>query len=178
MTSSGSDHEMRDAPYYRPCVGAVLFNHEGLVWIGKRVSDSNDSLDYAWQMPQGGIDVGEEPKVAVMRELEEETGTDNADIIRESAHWFSYDLPQHLLGNTRKGSFKASFKGQTQKWFALRFKGTDSQFNLSQHEKPEFSEWRWVRLKEVPELIVPFKSDVYKSVVAEFRDIPERIANE
>lgn len=161
-------------PYYRPCVGVVLFNPAGLVWVGKRISDPGNSLAYAWQMPQGGIDAGEDPKRAVFRELLEETGTDKAEIVQESADWLSYDLPEQYTKSNRKGLFR----GQKQKWFAMRFMGTDSEFDLNLHEKPEFSEWRWARFEKVPELIVPFKRDVYKSVVAEFKDLPERIANE
>ncbi|NQW00324.1 MAG: RNA pyrophosphohydrolase [Rhodospirillales bacterium] len=159
--------------YYRPCVGAMLFNDQGLVWVGKRISEGND-LDYAWQMPQGGIDAGEPPRKAVLRELLEETGTANARIVRESAQWFSYDLPENLLRN----SPKSTFRGQIQKWFALRFNGEDYEFRLDTHDKPEFSTWAWVNLEEVPELIVPFKRDVYKNVVEEFKDLPERIINE
>ncbi len=176
MPSSSSNNRKRggEPPYYRPCVGAVLFNPQGLVWVGKRISEPGNTLDYAWQMPQGGIDVGEDPRLAVFRELLEETGTDRAEIVRESVDWLRYDLPEQYTKSTRKGQFR----GQTQKWFALRYNGTDSEFNLNFHEKPEFSEWRWTRLEAVPELIVPFKRDVYKSVVAEFEDLPERIANE
>ena len=172
MTSSKSNSS--ETAFYRPCVGAVLFNDQGRVWLGKRIEKQNKFLNYAWQMPQGGIDAGEDPADAVMRELMEETGADHAEIIMESAHWFDYDLSEKLLRNTNKGHFK----GQTQKWFALRFKGSDNDFDLNTHEKPEFSEWRWADLNEVPDLIVPFKRDVYKNVVNEFKDIPERIANE
>ena len=161
-------------PYYRPCVGVALFNDQGCVWVGKRISEPGNDLHYAWQMPQGGIDTGEDPKIAVFREMQEETGTSNASLIRESAHWFHYDLPDHLL----RSSDRNKFRGQTQKWFALRFTGSDSEFRLDTHAKPEFSTWRWVSLHEVPELIVPFKRDVYKKVVEEFKDLPERIVNE
>lgn len=167
MASDGSD-------YYRPCVGAVLFNDQGLVWVGKRIGEPTGDFEYAWQMPQGGIDVGEDPKVAVKRELMEETGTDQSEILRESMKWYNYDVPGSGFRKNRYGNFR----GQTQKWFALRFKGTDSDFKLDLHEKPEFSTWKWVALEEVPELIVPFKRDVYKKVVEEFYDLPERIANE
>lgn len=161
-----------DEPYYRPCVGAVLFNSEGLVWIGKRAAEPSDMLDYAWQMPQGGIDAGETPEVAVLRELKEETGSDNAEIIGECRSWLNYDLPDSLLRKRRNGLFR----GQTQKWFALRFKGDDSEFDLDGHDRPEFSAWRWERLEAVPELIVPFKRGVYKQVVDEFEGISAQIA--
>ena len=109
-----------------------------------------------------------------MRELLEETGTNRAQIYRKSVQWLNYDSPNKLLKNTRN----VNFKGQTQKWFALRFNGEDSDFNLNIDKKPEFSEWRWTNLYEVIDLIVPFKRDVYVCVVKEFKDIPERIANE
>ena len=116
-----------DNRYYRQCVGAVLFNKQGQVWLGKRIEEKNKFRRYAWQMPQGGIDPGEDPSVAVMRELMEETGTDRAQIYRSSVHWFNYDLPKKLMRNDHNGGFK----GQTQKWFALRFNGSDSDFNLA-----------------------------------------------
>jgi putative (di)nucleoside polyphosphate hydrolase len=152
----------------------MLFNKQGKVWLGKRIEEPNKFQNYAWQMPQGGIDLGEEPADAVMRELLEETGTDRAQIYRRSVHWFNYDLPKSLLREDQEWNFK----GQTQKWFALRFNGSDKDFNLNTHEKPEFSEWCWVNLNNVADLIVPFKRDVYMNVVDEFKDIPERIANE
>lgn len=173
-TPSNSPDSEQGPVYYRPCVGVALFNDEGRVWVGKRISEPGSNIKFAWQMPQGGIDKGEDPKVAVLRELHEETGTKNAVIIRESSKWFSYDLPTNMRNMSKRGVFR----GQTQKWFALRFKGNDSDFKLDTHEKPEFSSWKWVRLEEVPELIVPFKRDVYINVVEEFKDLPERVANE
>ncbi len=176
MSDSISPNDQPNSPqdFYRPCVGIALFNDEGLVWVGKRVSDPGIKMRFAWQMPQGGIDSGESPEVAAMRELEEETGTQNAIIIREATKWFSYDLPQSMRNTSKKGVFR----GQTQKWFALRFTGKDSEFRLDTHDKPEFSSWKWVSLDEVPELIVPFKRNVYIDVVKEFKDLPERIADE
>ena len=169
-----SDTPQKGSGFYRPCVGAVLFNPRGLVWVGKRISEPSSDFEYAWQMPQGGIDDGEDPRDAVIRELLEETGSDNSEILRESQSWLSYDLPHPL----QRKSAKRKLRGQTQKWFALRFTGNDSEFNLNLHEKPEFSTWKWVALTEVPELIVPFKRDVYKKVVEEFKDLPERISSE
>ena len=163
-----------DSVYYRPCVGAMLFNKKGQVWLGKRIEEPNKFRSYVWQMPQGGIDLGEDPADAVIRELMEETGTDKAQIYRKSDHWFNYDLPKKLLRNGRI----RNYKGQTQKWFALRFRGLDSDFNLNVHEKPEFSEWRWASLNDITDLIVPFKREVYMKVVNEFKDIPKRIVNE
>lgn len=171
---NNSPTEFDQPTYYRPCVGAVLFNDQGLVWVGKRIAEPRSDLEYAWQMPQGGIDTGETPDIAVKRELLEETGANHSEILRESENWLHYDVPPHLFRKTGKGGFR----GQTQKWFALRFLGNDSEFQLDIHEKPEFSAWKWVNLEEVPELIVPFKRDVYIKVVEEFRDLPERIANE
>ena len=160
--------------YYRRCVGAMLFNKQGHVWLGKRNEVPNKFQSYAWQMPQGGIDLGENPADAVMRELMEETGTDNAEIYRTSAHWYNYDLPKDFL----KSNKNINFKGQTQKWFALYFNGSDSDFNLNTQKKPEFSEWCWASLNDITNLIVPFKRDVYINVVNEFKDIPEKISNE
>ena len=163
-----------DTEYYRKCVGAALFNDRGQVWLGKRIDEKSKFRRYAWQMPQGGIDLGEDPADAVMRELMEETGTDKAQIYRSSVNWFNYDLPKNQQRNDHYGNFK----GQTQKWFALRFNGSDNDFNLNTYEKPEFSEWRWASLNDIADLIVPFKRDVYVNVVNEFKDIPERIVNE
>ena len=145
-----------DLPY-RPCVGIMLLNREGKVFVGKRI----DQTVEAWQMPQGGIDKGETPKEAVLRELLEEVGTAKADIIAELDDWITYDLPEHLIGV----AFHGKYKGQKQKWFALRFTGSDGDIDLTAHE-PEFSAFRWVDLKELPELIVPFKRETYKQVIA------------
>jgi putative (di)nucleoside polyphosphate hydrolase len=145
-----------DLPY-RPCVGIMLFNHEGKVFVGKRI----DQTVEGWQMPQGGIDKGEEPRDAALRELMEEAGTNKAQIIGEMAAWVTYDLPAHLIGV----AFHGKYKGQKQKWFALRFTGTDADIDLTAHE-PEFSDFRWVTLEELPELIVPFKRETYRTVVA------------
>src|ERR1700759_1776965 len=145
-----------DLPY-RPCVGIMLFNADGKVFVGKRI----DQTVEGWQMPQGGIDKGEAPREAALRELLEEVGTDKAAIIGEMEGWVTYDLPEHLIGV----AFKGKYKGQKQKWFALRFTGTDSDIDLTRHE-PEFSAFRWVSLEELPTLIVPFKRETYKAVIA------------
>ena len=159
-----------DLPY-RPCVGAVLFNRDGLVWIGKRIPKSGDNFVDAWQMPQGGIDKGEDPADAEIRELREETGIDAAEIIAETDGWLTYELPDHLRGI----SWGGKYRGQKQKWFGLQYSGEDLDFDLDTYDTPEFSSWRWVRLEEVLDLIVPFKHDVYKQLVAEFRHLPERV---
>lgn len=154
---------------YRRGVGAVLFNTAGLVFAGRRRGVYSE----AWQMPQGGIDEGESPDQAVLRELEEETGTDKAKIITESRDWLTYDLPDDRIGIAWGGKYR----GQTLKWFALEFTGLDRDIDINAHEKPEFSEWRWVALDELPGLIVPFKRRLYDDILAEFHDLPEKIAS-
>jgi putative (di)nucleoside polyphosphate hydrolase len=144
-----------DLPY-RPCVGIMLFNQDGKVFVGKRI----DQTVEGWQMPQGGIDKGEEPKQAVLRELREEVGTDKAEILGEMEDWVTYDLPKHLIGV----AFHGRYRGQKQKWFALRFTGQDADIDLTAHE-PEFADYKWVELKELPDLIVPFKRDTYRQVI-------------
>ena len=156
---------------YRRGVGAVLFNADGLVWIGRRISKPRQDIQNYWQMPQGGIDDEETPAAAVLRELREETGTDQAYIIGETANWLTYDLPTHLQGKVWKGSFR----GQAQKWFALKFSGIDADFDLSRHEHPEFDAWRWAELESLPELIVPFKKKIYESVVDAFAEFPMKV---
>jgi putative (di)nucleoside polyphosphate hydrolase len=160
-----------DLPY-RPCVGIMLVNSEGKIWIGDRIGYSDDSHDTAWQMPQGGIDEGEEPVQAALRELKEEVGTDKAEIIQESQHWYNYDLPREILGKALKGKFR----GQTQRWFLLQFTGKDSDIDIAADAHQEFSEWRWAGIEELAGLIVPFKREVYAQVVAEFRDTVRGIA--
>ena len=144
---------------YRLGVGLVLFNAEGLVWAGRRIDQKGD----AWQMPQGGIDDGETPEEAVLRELEEEIGTGKAEIIAESGDWLTYELPPELVGVAWKGRYR----GQKQKWFALRFTGQDSDIRIDT-EHPEFAEWRWVEFERLIELIVPFKRELYQQITAEF----------
>ena len=154
---------------YRPCVGVMLLNRQGLVWVGRRFQKQNDDgVGYWWQMPQGGIDEGENPRVAAKRELQEETAVHSAEIIAEAPGWYNYDLPEHLIGK----SWKGKYRGQTQKWFALRFTGDDSEVNLaSPGHKQEFDQWRWVRMDEVIDAIVPFKKPVYEQVVKAFRHL-------
>lgn len=152
---------------YRKGVGLVLFNAAGLVFTARRI----DTREIAWQFPQGGIDDGEDPATAAMRELEEEIGTAKADIIGESRGWISYDLPADLADKVWHGRFR----GQSQKWFALRFLGDESDIDIAT-EHPEFSEWRWMRLEAVPPLIVPFKRALYDQVAAEFAPLAARLA--
>lgn len=151
---------------YRPCVGLALFNRGGLVFAARRIDTPGD----AWQMPQGGIDDGETPRQAALRELEEEIGTAQAEIVAESADWVRYDLPPELVGKVWNGRYR----GQCQKWFALRFTGADSDIDIvTKH--PEFCDWRWLPLAELPRRIVPFKRAVYDQVAAEFAPLPELI---
>lgn len=154
---------------YRPCVGLMVLNRRGEVWVGRRVNSPNQGPYSAfWQMPQGGIDKGETPAEAAIRELHEETGIRSATIIAESQHWHPYDLPPELLGRIWDGKYR----GQMQRWFALRFTGSESEINIDppDHER-EFAEWRWASMAELPRLIVPFKRDVYSKVIEEFRHL-------
>lgn len=153
----------KKASAYRPCVGIMLFNAKGEVFVAQRI----DSPGPAWQMPQGGIDPGESPAEAAMRELGEEIGTANAEITGELEDWIDYDLPDHLIGKLWGGKYR----GQTQKWFAMRFLGTDDDINLDT-EEPEFSSWRWVSAEELPALAVPFKRHIYGRLVEAFAAKP------
>jgi putative (di)nucleoside polyphosphate hydrolase len=154
---------------YRPCVGLMLLNRQGQVFVAQRV----DVRGAAWQMPQGGIDRGEQPHDAALRELNEEIGTGAAEILAESRTWHSYDLPHHLVPKVWGGKYR----GQTQKWFALLFTGRDADIDLDAHD-PEFQAWCWADLERLPDMIVPFKRDDYDKVIAEFRPIVDRVRAE
>lgn len=163
-----------DLPY-RPCVGIMVLNKEGLAWAGHRIVVPRDELDGAehlWQMPQGGIDGGEDPYMAALRELYEETGMRSVTVLAEAPDWIQYDLPPHLVGIALKGKYR----GQRQKWFAFRFEGDDSEIAINpppgDHE-PEFDRWAWKPMDELPGLIVPFKRGVYEQVVSAFRHLAE-----
>ena len=151
---------------YRPCVGAMLINRQGLVWIGRRfMKDNDEGKGLWWQMPQGGIDPGEDARVAVLRELHEETGIRSAEVIAEAPGWFTYDVPAHLVGKAWGGRYR----GQTQKWFALRFSGEDAEIDLKPPgHKQEFDAWRWDTAAAALEVIVPFKRAVYIEVFKAF----------
>lgn len=152
---------------YRPCVGVMVINRDGLIWSGRRV----DNPDDAWQMPQGGIDKGEAPRDAALRELEEETSipSDQAVILGEMDDWIPYELPIELVPKLWNGRFR----GQTQKWFAMRFEGPDDLINI-ETETPEFSHWAWMSSSELINKIVPFKQHIYERVFAEFAAHLER----
>ena len=151
---------------YRPCVGVMLVNAEGRVFVGQRIDSKEGD---AWQMPQGGIDEGEELHPAALRELEEETGVtaDLVTILAESREEYLYDLPDNLIGKLWGGRYR----GQRQKWLLVRFNGADEQIRLDAHKHPEFLAWRWVEPEQLPDLIVPFKKRVYRQVVEEFRTL-------
>ncbi len=151
---------------YRPCVGIMLVNAQGRVFVGKRIDSTEGD---AWQMPQGGIDEGEELYPAALRELYEETGipADLVTIIAESREEHLYDLPGELLGKLWGGRYR----GQRQRWLLLRFNGEDAQVNLKAHKHPEFLDWKWIEPEQLPDLIVPFKKRVYRQIVEEFREL-------
>ncbi len=156
---------MSDLPY-RLNVGAALFNRDGLVLVARRADMPNaEGAAGGWQLPQGGVDEGEDLRAAVIRELAEEIGTDKAEILAEHDVWLSYDLPAELIGKALGGKYR----GQRQRWFALRFTGEDSDIRLDADPHPEFDAWRWVRLEELPELAVPFKRAIYEALVPAFR---------
>ena len=152
---------MTDLPY-RACVGVVLARPDGLIFTGERVDTPG-----AWQMPQGGIDKGEKAEAAALRELEEEAGVprDLVEVEAETRDWIAYDLPDHLIGKLWGGKYR----GQRQRWFLLRFLGSDTDIDITLHDK-EFARWRWSSADEVLADIVPFKRGVYAQVIAEFRD--------
>ncbi len=159
--SSADPQASRSGPQagYRPCVGLLLIDPAKRLFIGERRGPLLD----AWQMPQGGIDPGETPLDAARRELREEVGTDRVELLAESRHWYAYDLPPEL----RPAHWRGRYRGQSQKWFAFRFTGSDADIDLETHH-PEFARWRWASADEALRLIVAFKRPVYRAVLAEF----------
>lgn len=155
-----SKKKKKDLPY-RPCVGICLINSDGKVFVAERL----DTPD-AWQMPQGGIDKGEDPETAALRELEEEIGTNKARFLGPTEGWLTYDLPDDLIGKVWKGKYR----GQKQIWYAFAFEGSDSDIDI-ETEHPEFARWQWVELQQIVDLIVPFKRDIYAEIVRQFKKL-------
>lgn len=145
---------------YRPGVGMMIVNHEKKVFVAKRV----DTKISAWQMPQGGIDEGETPSKAAMREMQEEIGSGSGEIIAESKNWYRYDIPEFLVPKLWDGQYR----GQQQKWFLIKFTGDDSDIDLLTLN-PEFEEWRWASVQELPDIIIHFKKKLYKAIIKEFK---------
>jgi len=152
----------RRALRYRRAVGIMLINRESKVFVAQRVDFAGD----AWQMPQGGIDTGESPRQAALRELKEEIGTNEAEFLAESKGWLTYEFPPELRARVWRGRYR----GQRQKWFGMRFLGDDSDIDL-ETKHPEFSAWKWVDPEDLPRLIVPFKRQLYIELLTEFRDV-------
>lgn len=166
--TAGSD--MTSSPFahlpYRPCVGIALFNNMGEVFVGERIDTPG-----AWQMPQGGIDAGEDVIKAALRELEEEIGSNKARFIMQAEETVKYNLPDHMIPKLWNGQFQ----GQEQHWVAMRFEGIDSDIKLDAWDHPEFSAWEWVALEDCLERIVPFKRDVYAHVIKSFSSIASTV---
>jgi putative (di)nucleoside polyphosphate hydrolase len=161
---------------YRPCVGIMVLNRADRIWVGQRADAPGDAEGRGtwWQMPQGGIDEDEDPGRAALRELREETAIETVEIIAETPGWLTYDLPSHLIGKAWGGRYR----GQRQKWFAVRFLGEDAEVNLGEPDSlhAEFVAWRWCRPDELAEAVVPFKRDVYEQVLHLFQPIWNRPA--
>jgi putative (di)nucleoside polyphosphate hydrolase len=157
---------------YRPCAGIAVFNRAGLVFVGRRAGGPEHvDRDHVWQMPQGGIDEGEDPYRAALRELYEETSITSVERLGEIPEWLTYDIPRDIVGEAWGGRYR----GQKQKWYALRFTGDDREIDIAHPggggHKPEFIDWRWATMDDLPGLVVPFKRQTYERVVAEFRSI-------
>jgi putative (di)nucleoside polyphosphate hydrolase len=161
MKNTIIDKSYHELPY-RPSVGMMIIDKDDRIFVGKRV----DTKIAAWQMPQGGIDLGETPSVAALREMAEEIGCNKGYIIAESNYWYSYDVPKALIPKLWDGHFR----GQKQRWFLIRFTGTSEEININT-PNPEFEEWRWTKLDELLSIIIPFKRKLYKAVIKEFAPI-------
>ena len=169
----------RESLPYRDCVGTAVFNHEGKVFVGRRKPgedpEGSPLSGAPWQMPQGGIDKGEDARAAANRELFEETSIRSVEMIAEAPGWIYYDLPDEMLGIALKGKYR----GQRQRWFAYRFVGKESEINVTApgdgSMPAEFDKWRWEALEQLPNLIVPFKKQAYLEVVTAFRDLPAKL---
>jgi len=165
---------------YRLCVGVAVFRPDGCVWIGKRIvaADAEEGMGTWWQMPQGGLDEGENPEEAARRELWEETSMRSVRLLGEVPGWFAYDLPPDL----QRIAWGGRYRGQKQKWFAFRFEGHDSEIDVHRpgdgKHKPEFGEWRWEQVERLPELVVGFKRQVYAALVPHLRQFAERARQE
>ena len=166
--------ELPDLEQYRPNVGICLLNRKGEVWLGKRVASSavQRAYKYRWQMPQGGVDPGESIEDAAVRELQEESGVSSTRLLVTTPGWLVYDFPSDYKAKKRD-----RWRGQKQKWALMLFEGDDDEVNLDSHQPAEFCEWRWAPLEEVPDLVVPFKRDVYKSLVRAFSPLADYIAS-
>lgn len=168
-------NSLRESLPYRDCAGIALFNRQGKVMIGKR--SGLETQEFAWQLPQGGIDGDEEPLDAAIRELYEETSITSISVLTAAPDWIFYDLPDEVLGTGLRGKYR----GQRQKWFAFLFEGEDSEINVTEPGggkfPSEFSEWRWEALEKITELVVPFKRDAYAQIVAAFKHVPAAIPN-
>ncbi len=161
-----------DRPY-RPCVGVAVFNRDGKLFLGRR---KGAAPPFAWQMPQGGIDAGETPEEAAIRELYEETSIHSVRRLDELPRWLDYDLPKSLARRVWNGRYR----GQSQRWFAFRFEGEESEIDVEApgggKHKPEFDAWRWEAIEAVPDLVIPFKRDIYRDVLAAFADFAKSAA--
>ena len=170
MASSTQRSKNPDSLPYRLCVGIMVLNNDGLVWAGRRIAEGNTEYDGSpqlWQMPQGGIDEDEIPQQAALRELYEETGMKSVELLAEAPDWIDYDLPDHLIGIGLKGKYR----GQRQRWFAMRFSGDESEIRINPPpggHLAEFDAWEWKPMHDLPGLIVPFKRKAYDQVVSAF----------